>query len=166
MTSAATIEAPISVREEAKSMTQEEFKDASTRAELEFKASQIGLDDEAIAGAKTKAELVELIYGQFTLPDPALRGESTIDSPVAAMWALCNKDLVENGPEGKMRRKDAVEAGQKLGVAFYTARTQYQAWFDATDKGTKPLNEKSDPTGLPVQFARELGLLEEEAEEK
>jgi len=155
----------ISLRDECKSMTQEEFASAYTRAQLELKASEAGVEDETITAAKTKADVVALVYGQYKFPDPALRGNSTVDHPVSAMWALLNLDLDQNGPEKKMRRKDGVAAGEKLGIAHYTARTQYQAWFEATDKGTKPIGEGSSPDGLPKEFAKALGLIVEKVEE-
>lgn len=50
--------------------------------------------------------------------------KSTIDGAVAAMWALC-----EEMPGA--RRKDVIAAAVEKGIAFYTARTQYQKWFKA-----------------------------------
>jgi hypothetical protein len=155
-----------SIRDEAKSMSQEEFSNAYTKAQLELKASQAGVSDEKLNEAKTKADIVALIYGQYKFPDPALRGKSTIEEPVAAMWALLNNDLVKNGAEGRLRRKDGVAAGEAVGVAHYTARTQYQAWFEATDRGTKPLGEHSDPEGMPRGMARTLGLVKDEVVEE
>lgn len=49
---------------------------------------------------------------------------STVESPVAVMWELCQS------MKGA-KRKDVIAAAQKKGVAFYTARTQYQLWLQA-----------------------------------
>ncbi len=49
---------------------------------------------------------------------------STIESPVFAMWELCN-----NMTESK--RKDVIAAAVAKGINFYTARTQYQLWLTA-----------------------------------
>lgn len=49
---------------------------------------------------------------------------STVESPVAVMWELCQS------MKGA-KRKDVIEAAQKKGIAFYTARTQYQLWLQA-----------------------------------
>jgi len=155
-----------SIRDECKSMSQEEFANAYTKAQLELKASTAGVSDEKLNEAKTKADIVALIYGQYKFPDPSLRGKSTIDEPVAAMWALLNDDLAKNGADGRMRRKDGVAVGQSVGVAYYTARTQYQAWFEATDRGTKPLGAHSDPEGMPRGMARRLGLVKDEVVEE
>lgn len=46
---------------------------------------------------------------------------SKVEGPCAIVWDLCEK----MGPKAK--RKDVVLAAVKKGVAFYTARTQYQA---------------------------------------
>lgn len=153
----------ISIRDEAKSMTQDEFKDAYTKQQLELKASQAGVSDEQIKEAKTKADLVALIYGQYKFPDPALRGKSTVDAPVATMWEILNKDLVENGPEGRLRRKDGVALGESLGIAHYTARTQYQAWFEATQRATVPLHAGSPADSMPRALALKWGLIKVES---
>lgn len=50
--------------------------------------------------------------------------KSTVDGAVA----LCH-ELFSSMPEA--RRKDAIQAAVDKGVAFYTARTQYQKWFKA-----------------------------------
>lgn len=48
--------------------------------------------------------------------------KSTVEGAVA----LCH-DLFSKNPE--LRRKDAIQLAVDAGVAFYTARTQYQKWF-------------------------------------
>lgn len=58
-----------------------------------------------------------------SIPEDRLR-VSTVDNPVAVMWDLCQK--MKNA-----RRKDVIAEAQKHGVAFYTARTQYQLWLNA-----------------------------------
>lgn len=50
--------------------------------------------------------------------------KSTVDGAVA----LCH-DLFSKNPDA--RRKDAIQLAVDAGVAFYTARTQYQKWFKA-----------------------------------
>lgn len=51
-------------------------------------------------------------------------GASKIEGPVYAMWTLCN-DMQDK------RRKDVIEAAVKMGISYYTARTQYQLWLVA-----------------------------------
>lgn len=55
--------------------------------------------------------------------------KSTVDGAVA----LCH-ELFNSIPDA--RRKDAIQAAVDKGVAFYTARTQYQKWFKG-QKATK-----------------------------
>tara|TARA_Y100001951_G_scaffold100285_1_gene103487 strand:+ start:167 stop:604 length:438 start_codon:yes stop_codon:yes gene_type:complete len=49
---------------------------------------------------------------------------------VAKVWEICeaNKDL---------GRKDVINICVSSGINFYTARTQYQAWFKATNDSKK-----------------------------
>src|SRR5262249_49699245 len=51
--------------------------------------------------------------------------KSTVEGAVAFCHALFS-GLPEN-----TRRKDAIQIAVDKGVAFYTARTQYQKWYDA-----------------------------------
>lgn len=72
--------------------------------------------------------------GQPMLPQPANSGEikirrkteitnvSTIERPCKKVW-----DIAENMPGAK--RKDVLEACVQAGIAYYTARTQYQQWL-------------------------------------
>ncbi len=50
--------------------------------------------------------------------------KSTVDGAVSVCW-----NIYAEHPE--LRRKDAIAAAVEAGVAFYTARTQYQKWFKA-----------------------------------
>jgi hypothetical protein len=50
--------------------------------------------------------------------------KSTVDSPCAMVWEIAGK------MEGS-RRKDIIAACEKAGIAFYTARTQYQKYREA-----------------------------------
>lgn len=51
-------------------------------------------------------------------------GASTIQSPVQAMWNLCDEMQDK-------RRKEVIEAAVAKGISYYTARTQYQLWLTA-----------------------------------
>lgn len=59
-------------------------------------------------------------------PDRAKK--STISNPVKFVWDLA-QEMVKADPTA--RRKDIIEAAINAGVAGYTARTQYQAWYTA-----------------------------------
>jgi len=50
--------------------------------------------------------------------------KSSIDSPCAKVWQIAGE------MEGA-RRKDIIAACEKAGIAFYTARTQYQKYREA-----------------------------------
>lgn len=71
-------------------------------------------------------------WGKEIKPTSKKRGEplrhytskSTVDGAVAKAHAIFDAN-----PE--MRRKDAIAAAVEAGIAFYTARTQYQRWFTA-----------------------------------
>lgn len=56
--------------------------------------------------------------------DGDLKGKSSIDSPCRVVW-----DIAEE-MEGA-RRKDILAACVEAGIAFYTARTQYQKYREA-----------------------------------
>lgn len=53
-------------------------------------------------------------------------------SEVEGAVAFCHQLFAELPAE--TRRKDAIQAAVDKGVAFYTARTQYQKWFKARSK--------------------------------
>lgn len=49
------------------------------------------------------------------------RNASTVESPVKRVWAIA-----DSMPDAK--RKDVIAACVEEGIAFFTARTQYQKW--------------------------------------
>ena len=61
-----------------------------------------------------------------------LRGKSTIQSPVSQVWEICEGFYKESEKRGeKISRKRVIDFCVSQGIAFYTARTQYQAWKTA-----------------------------------
>lgn len=152
-----------SIRKQVRTISPEDFTKAHTKDQLAEKAAIAGVTEEAINGAKTKGDLTDLIYAQYPAPNPALRGKSSVDSPVAYVWIKADTMLrqaqtaaSESGEEFKApRRSEVVNACIKDGVAPYTARTQYQLWFQATARGTKHL-ENIDLSGLPKKVQAEL----------
>lgn len=54
--------------------------------------------------------------------------KSDAEKPCKLTWDIAEKMIAEN-PAAK--RKDIIESCVEAGVAFYTARTQYQQWFTA-----------------------------------
>jgi len=140
-----------SIREQVRSMEQAEFSNQHTKKALEAIAEQVGVED--LSG--TKADIVARIYEQFPAPDPSLRENSTIDSPVAFVWQETERLFreAETNEQPKPRRKDVVQHLRDQGVAYHTARTQYQAWYQATDGGVKKLGAIE---GLPKKVAEAL----------
>lgn len=150
-------------RDQLRTASNDEILKANTRADLESGARELGLTDDTIGSAKTKADLLDLIIGAANLPDPALRGHSEIDSPVAAMWRLCDFLSAEASAkdEPAPRRKDVIAEAQRQGITFYTARTQYQSWFSATDRGSRRL---ADLDSVEVPKAVRAALFEDESD--
>ena len=54
---------------------------------------------------------------------------STVTGPVAHAWSLYARMYAEHGVS--LTRKQATEQAMAEGVAYYTARTQYQLWRQA-----------------------------------
>lgn len=127
------------IRERLKNTTADEFVRAHTRKVLDEMAETLGAD---ITEAKTKEDVYVAIVAKADLPDPALRGNSAIDEPVAFVWEQCHLNVAVPLAKGEtpMRRKDVIALCVEQGVAFYTARTQYQSWFKATNKGQTGLD--------------------------
>src|SRR5690606_19009679 len=67
------------------------------------------------------------------------RGKSQQKFPVAFTWVLCHNAFATARKEGKPapRRTDLVKAAMDAGVAYYTARTQVQAYIKASKHGTQ-----------------------------
>lgn len=63
-------------------------------------------------------------------PKPAadVHGKSTAETPTKLVHAIAEMMHKENP---KVRRKDVIAECVKQGIAFYTARTQYQQWYQA-----------------------------------
>jgi len=140
------------VREQLKTISEDEFIRANTKVVLEEKAAILGAD---VTNASTKKDIYDAMVAAANLPDPSLRGKSLNETPVAAVWDIA--DLMIAQPRAKgiapARRKDVIEAAQNMGVAFYTARTQYQTWFTVSGRGTRTLAEIPD-SELPQALQR------------
>jgi hypothetical protein len=92
--------------------------------------SELHEDENGFYFAPKKAEVVAI------KKDTAhLRGSSSISSPCLVVWNIAGEMLADwnNGVEGavKPRRKDIIAKCVEEGVAFYTARTQYQKYLEA-----------------------------------
>jgi hypothetical protein len=84
------------------------------------------------------------VLAPTTASTPARRGDSTIAMPVATVWLHCfNTGLAKGAAPA---RKVLVAECVGLGVAYYTARTQVDAYLRAT-KGNTVRPDKT-PKGL------------------
>jgi hypothetical protein len=72
--------------------------------------------------------------------------KSIVGSPVKYAWEVFS--WVKDHLGDKFTRKAAIETAVKKGVAFYTARTQYQAWREAGDRD-RATHEKLYGAGNP-----------------
>lgn len=85
----------------------------------------------AIEKAEAAGQPVETLAGQVAL-DQILR-KSSIQSPCQIVWEVAS----EMAAKGGYTRKQVIEACMAKGVAYYTARTQYQQWKAAGDNDKK-----------------------------
>lgn len=117
------------IRTRLRENSQRDFVAAHTKTVLVTMAAVLGVAD----ANGTKDELYDILVANANLPDQSLRGSSSIESPVATMWGLCDDAFAEyiEDPENveKPRRKDVIEAAKAAGIAHHTARTQYQSWL-------------------------------------
>ncbi len=63
---------------------------------------------------------------------PEVKHKSDIPRPTKTVWHIAD-EMVAANPQ--VRRKEVIEECVRRGIAFYTARTQYQQWL-ATKNGT------------------------------
>lgn len=61
-----------------------------------------------------------------------ITNHSTIERPTKTVWHIADEMFAANP---QVRRKDVIAECVNRGIAFYTARTQYQQWL-ATKNGT------------------------------
>lgn len=76
---------------------------------------------EEIQEAAPEVQAEEVQQEEAPAPVVKARNASTVESPVKRVWAIA-----DSMPEAK--RKDVIAACVKEGIAFFTARTQYQKW--------------------------------------
>lgn len=63
---------------------------------------------------------------------PEVKHKSDIERPTKTVWHIADEMSAANP---QVRRKDVIAECVRRGIAFYTARTQYQQWL-ATKNGT------------------------------
>jgi hypothetical protein len=83
---------------------------------------------------QNKAKRFEIIALPTKVEPPKeILRQSQIESPCQFVWNMADKMSAKGA-----KRKDIIKACTDAGVAFYTARTQYQLWFKA--KNATPVN--------------------------
>ncbi len=132
------------VRKQLRTLSSKEFIAPRTKVNMVAVAGVLGVTLSAEDSSKmTKQAIYDEIVAGANLPDPALRGKSTVDGPVARAWDIADKMFTKareaKGDYVAPRRKDVVAAMQEAGIAYYTARTQYQVFYTVTNKATRPL---------------------------
>lgn len=125
------------IRQSLKTIERAQYLKASPKADLITRATALGAD---LEGAKTKDDIYDAMIAVANLPDPSLRGRSLIEAPVAYVWHWLNERR-EAVSSKELRRKDAVADLQKEGIAYHTARTQFQVWFSTTNRGARAITE-------------------------
>lgn len=66
------------------------------------------------------------------------RKDSEVEGPVKLVWRIADAMLAKiGGNMDNLKRKDVLAECDRQGIAFYTARTQYQRWFSAQKESAK-----------------------------
>jgi hypothetical protein len=79
---------------------------------------------------KGQYEIIE-VDGKFGFQPkakPGIKRKSDIARPTKAVWHIADKMFAA---DPQVRRKDVIAECVRRGIAFYTARTQYQLWLTA-----------------------------------
>jgi len=150
-----------SIRQQVQSTPIEEFVKGTSKADLKEMAAIVNVGDDIVAKG-TKQELGEAIYAKFPAPPvkPEILRQSKVNHPVAKVWLGAENMVREAEAAGKdkPRRSVVCDTLVQNGIAYHTARTQYQAWYKATDGGRVPLTQL---TGLPKSVREALDELAE-----
>lgn len=130
-------ETPVSAKAPAAKKTAKPATKESTDYEVsrgltaEQKAELAKLEEEAIERGDITSKPTEFEKGAGDFPTLIVR-KSVVKHPVEQAWDLFDTLRADADKSGqKLRRKDAIAAAVKGGIAFYTARTQYQSWKTA-----------------------------------
>jgi hypothetical protein len=95
----------------------------ATRNEARAAKAKNNYEGKVVKASDVKVEVVDLA-AKAAKPAVEIVRASTIESPCFVVW-----DTADNMKGA--RRKDVIAACIAKGVAYYTARTQYQLWLTA-----------------------------------
>lgn len=108
------------------------FEEAPTPEEMEILLPSDEEEEELPAGEETMERLHDGSATGEEVTKP-IRRKSIVDWPTQLVWEVADQMFNDAAKEGrKLRRKDVITKCVELGIAFYTARTQYQLWKQAT----------------------------------
>ena len=104
--------------------------------ELGSDTTAIGICEALVAGLPKPEPVAELPVAKTP---KAIKRRSDIEDPVEYVWMRCDQIAAAAQADGASlpRRKDVTELLVLEGVAYHTARTQYQLWYAHTSKGTR-----------------------------
>lgn len=86
------------------------------------------LPPEKVLPAPGPAPRVMKVVPQSQMPQKNRLHKSQIESPTKTVWAVAD-EMFEKNPS--TTRKQVIEECTKRGIAYFTARTQYQQWLSA-----------------------------------
>lgn len=90
-----------------------------------------------------------LANAQTANVDPLKPRVSTVEKPTKLVWAIAD-ELTSKDP--KVSRKDVINECVKRGIAYGTARTQFQHWFkQKTDSAKEPRAKLENGKVIPPQ---------------
>jgi hypothetical protein len=95
-----------------------------------FGFQPIEVAEEPVQEAPAEVEAIEAPAKGEAKPE--VKHKSDIERPTKAVWHIADEMSAANP---QVRRKDVIAECVRRGIAFYTARTQYQQWL-ATKKGS------------------------------
>jgi hypothetical protein len=95
-----------------------------------FGFQPIEVAEEPVQEAPAEVEAIEAPAKGEAKPE--VKHKSDIERPTKTVWHIADEMSAANP---QVRRKDVIAECVRRGIAFYTARTQYQQWL-ATKKGS------------------------------
>lgn len=83
----------------------------------------------------------EPVAEEQVVPKLDILRKSSVEGPTKKVWAIA-EDMFAANPN--TRRKDVIDECVKRGIAFYTARTQYQTWSQLVKAAQAAESELAD----------------------